>query len=120
MITYKTAETKEERINFCKIAISNRLFINGWQLRSHLASIVNGYTDPVEIEVSLAFDDEKPIAIAFKSNRVVQCFVRSTYREKGIGTNLVSLHKCPKTYARLGNDASVKFWAKNKIICSNY
>lgn len=120
MITYKTADTKEDRIEFCKIAISNRLFIGGWQLRSYLTSVVNGYADPVEIEVSLAFDEEKPVAIAFKSNRVIQCFVRANYREKGIGTNLVSLHKCPKTYARLGNDASVRFWAKNKIICSNY
>lgn len=117
-IVYKTAVGKQQTIEFCKIAKSNRLFVGGWNLICHLNSIVNGYSDPVEIEISLAYDGDKPIAIAFKEHGTLQCFVRAAYRRKGIGSQVIKTHITTKTHSHLGIDVSIKFWMKNKIPCS--
>lgn len=119
MIVYKIATTLEERINFCKLAISNRLYVAGWNLRSLLIAVTSKDTDPadINIEIALAFDGEKPIAISFKNLKVIQCYVSVKYRQQGIGSELVQLISCPYSYAYLGLDFSKDFWAKNNILC---
>jgi len=116
-ITYKTAVDKQQALEFCKLAKSNRLFVPGWNLSCDLNSAINGYIDLVEIEISLAFDGEKPVAIAFKENKIIQCFVRSAYRRKGIGSEIIKTHIKPRSYSYVGLDISRDFWTKNKVPC---
>jgi GNAT superfamily N-acetyltransferase len=119
MITYKIANTFEERIQFCQLALSNRLYVAGWTLRNLLLAVVSKDTDPsdINVEIALAFDGGQPVGISFKNLKVIQCYVSPKYRKQGIGSELVQLLSCPYSYAYLGLDFSKDFWAKNKILC---
>lgn len=114
-ITYQTAATKEQTIEFCQIAKTNRLCIPGWNLICDLNSVVNGYTDPVEVEISLAYDGDKPIAIALKHHKIVQCFVRASYRRKGIGSEVIKPHMDKQVRTLSGTVHSKSFWRKNGV-----
>lgn len=117
-ITYKTAAGKAQTIEFCQIAKTHRLCIPGWNLICNLNSVVNGYTDPVEVEVSLAYDGDKPIGIAFKCQSTLQCFVRAAYRRKGIGSEIIKAHTQQKCRTLSGTKHSKAFWRKNGIVTS--
>lgn len=116
-ITYKTAVDKQQALEFCKIAKSHRLFVPGWNLNADFNSVVNGYLDPLDVEITLAYDGDKPIAVAFKENAYIQCFVRANYRRKGIGSEIIKPHMQRRSYAYVGLDISRDFWAKNKVPC---
>lgn len=114
-ITYKTAAGKAQTIEFCQIAKTHRLCIPGWNLICDLNSVVNGYTDPVEIEISLAYDGEKPVGIAFKYRTTLQCFIRAAYRRKGIGSEVIKPHMNNKVRTLSGTVHSKAFWRKNGV-----
>lgn len=116
-LEFKVAQSIEEKRAFCKLASSHRLFVSGWELGRELASINNGYSDPRDIEVAIAFDNNKPIAISFKSYNVVQCFVRVAYRLQGVGSQLVKGFITPGSVAYRGTKGSDPFWKKNAIRC---
>jgi GNAT superfamily N-acetyltransferase len=114
-IIYKTAAGKAQIIEFCQIAKTHRLCIPGWNLICDLNSVVNGYTDPIEVEISLAYDGDKPIAIALKYHKVVQCFVRAAYRRKGIGSEVIKPHMDKNVRTLSGTVHSKSFWRKNGV-----
>ena len=114
-ITYKIASGKAQIIEFCQIAKTHRLCIPGWNLIWDLNSVVNGYTDPVEVEISLAYDGDKPIAIALKHHKLVQCFVRASYRRKGIGSEVIKPHMDKQVRTLSGIVHSKSFWRKNGV-----
>lgn len=114
-ITYRTAVGKHQTIEFCQIAKTHRLCIPGWNLICDLNSVVNGYTDTVEIEISLAYDGEKPVGIAFKYRTTLQCFIRASYRRKGIGSEIIKAHTHQKCRTLSGTKHSKAFWRKNGI-----
>jgi GNAT superfamily N-acetyltransferase len=115
-ISYKTACGQEQIIEFCKIAKTNRLFIPGWNLICDLNGVVDGRINAKKIEISLAYDGEKPIAIAFKINKTIQCFVRLAYRRKGIGSQVIKPHVIEKLRTLSGTRHSKAFWHKNCVI----
>lgn len=124
MLTYKSYRTSEELKEAAQLAISNRLFVNGWYLRHRFSSILEG--DTYKQYLDLVFEDEKPIGVCFardvqkKNNiysgcRFVTCFVRKSYRGLGIGSKLISVHKNSKMYAGVGIQGSMKFWINNDV-----
>ena len=115
-IVYKTAFGKEQIIEFCKIAKTHRLCIPGWNLICDLNGVVTGRINTKAIEISLAYDGENPIAIAFKINNTIQCFVRLAYRRKGIGSQVIKPHIGGKLRTLSGTRHSKAFWHKNCII----
>jgi len=114
-IVYKTAFGKEQIIEFCKIAKTHRLCIPGWNLICDLNGVVAGRINTKAIEISLAYDGETPIAIAFKINTTIQCFVRLSYRRRGIGSQVIKPHLVGKLRTLSGTQNSSLFWLHNGI-----
>lgn len=77
--------------------------------------MVNGYTDPVEVEISLAYDGDKPVAIALKHHTILQCFVRAAYRRKGIGSEVIKLIHT-KNAERFPVPSTVKLFGKRTLL----
>lgn len=78
-------------------ALTNRLFVNGWQLGKIYREILNDSNCEVEevkaIGIAIDEDLEKPIASCFcgticEEENLFQIFVRKSYRRKGIGSVL--------------------------------
>ena len=106
----------DEAIEAGGIAISNRLYVPGWELTPILFDIKNGYDKST---IVLAYSGYEPIAILVMSEtNLAAFFVRVKFRRKGIGSNLF------KIAVKIGNndidhghgiDGSYAFFHKLKI-----
>lgn len=104
--------TEEE---LAKIAISNRLYVNGWQMRLEYEYIIHGEKD---IGIDILFIDNIPVAtcIIKLKDDFINVFVRKKYRKKQYGQKIVAqtLKKYNKgineVYGSLGTEASEKFY----------
>lgn len=93
-IKYVVFESESEIYNACQIALTNRLYVPGWSIRSFLRS------DRKEIKlIVLAYDGERPIALGiileekYYSHSRFMVFVRKQYRRNGIGLNIFKKSK---------------------------
>jgi len=89
MIYFKDYHTDEEKLEATKIAIRNRLYVNGWLLREYLETALK---NPNSVrQISIAWDCGVPVAIMFqKKFGMVSFYVKLAYRRNGIGTMLSS------------------------------
>jgi Acetyltransferase (GNAT) domain len=104
----------------CKIALKNRLFVNGWTLRDFLWDIVYSPKAFKKSKICLAYYNEIPIGVCLKikhkNNDELMVFVRKRYRKNGIGRKLVSIMKTPKSYGNIGIEKSDgKIWKMNNV-----
>lgn len=99
----------------CDIALSNRLYVSGWNLSSNLKRARKTNAG----EISIVYKDDKPIACAYADNRGhVDTFCRKSERRKGYGTLAVSQldqYKEGKLKGSYGIDGSEKFYNKLKV-----
>lgn len=96
-----------------KIALSNRLFVNGWCLNEDLHDIID--KDCKHSIVELHYDGDKPVGVAVYHAHYIQVFVRAKYRRSGIGSQLVE--KIKNKVPRIKNHGtgivgSDEFWQK--------
>ncbi|MBX9837675.1 MAG: GNAT family N-acetyltransferase [Silvanigrellaceae bacterium] len=113
MLALQTILTNKEK---AEIAIKNRLFVAGWLLNEKLHEIKNGQ---IAANVNLHYEDNIPVAVAIEIleddyyDYKTMVFVRKSYRNKGIGSNLVkSLNANNNSPVGKGTDNSIKFWLK--------
>lgn len=97
-----------------QLAISNRLFVNGWTLREDLMQAVKW---PAEYDVKLEYRKGKPIAVALlrKCDGLISIFVRKNCRRKGIGTKLIKRFKDKVNHAGYGVVGSREFYASLNV-----
>lgn len=100
-----------------RIALKHRLYVPTWTLKLVLRDLAHGQYQASQ--VSIAFKDDVPVAVAVYDSqwRQVMCFVRPTERRQGIGTAVVRalefFRSC--TYANKGGPGSMEFWAANQV-----
>jgi GNAT superfamily N-acetyltransferase len=99
----------------CQLALTHRLFVNTWCLRSELETFVK-YERGIR-HAALYFDGETPVAVAIIGTSAdVQIFVRQKYRRQGIGRKLVEHMRkhAGEDGARMdagyGIKGSLRFW----------
>lgn len=96
------------------LALKNRLYVSGWELSS---SLKHARSSPDAYMVLIEWRDDIPVGVILytKGNRVIQFFVKKSYRRQGIGTKLFAKLKeiLPPTDFRydLGIDGSRKFFS---------
>ena len=87
-ITYKTAKSAQEKIDFAQIALDNGLYVYGWCLQEVYSDMVQNFTNN-NIEVVLAFWKDSAIACALRlPDGHTMFFVKDDFRRMGIGTQL--------------------------------
>lgn len=114
-IIYKDDSVKEG----VNIALKNRLFVSGWSLNGDLKEAKNCTENK---KISIAFENNIPIGVAFDDGTQIEAFVRKSKRRKGIGSKLVNLVKTENSKAGIGlkMGQSEKFWKKNNVEIDSY
>ena len=99
-----------------ELAISHRLYVPGWDMRSKLMYFIKyGYG---LIHIALYYDGKTPVGCCFvTSGEDIQIFVRVSHRRQGIGTKFVQhmrkemRGRADRLDAGKGVEGSGKFWA---------
>lgn len=93
----KTLYTGVRLAEAARLILSHRLYVNGWCMRGDAQRIVKEVRELAEnapsirnAAIALEFQDGVPVAACMQNMNHVQVFVRSKYRRKGIGSQLVS------------------------------
>ena len=109
MIEVKTYH-KETLAHGVDLALSNRLFVPGWDLNGSLKNAKQRN----EGTVALVFKHGKPVAISFADRWITQAFTRKTERRNGYGRMAVkALREIHKTSSHgCGKKGSDVFWEK--------
>lgn len=90
-IVFKTNVTVNKLAKDC---INEHLFVNGWELRKALDTLYlfdKKSWNEVDVEpydISVAYDNNKAIAVMVLTDYSFNTFVKQKYRRKGIGTLL--------------------------------
>tara|TARA_R110000824_G_scaffold12226_3_gene53492 strand:- start:868 stop:1248 length:381 start_codon:yes stop_codon:yes gene_type:complete len=121
MITIKTFKSHKQQKVGAQIALSNRLFVPGWNLFWALKDIVYIKKHPNDKLILIAYNNDVPIGIAYvftySKKHYIQLFVRKAERRNGVGKALwnkaqITLnHKNDFRYHEGGQD-SQKFFPK--------
>jgi len=102
-----------------KLALTHRLFVNGWMLREELLYAVDY---PKLYDIKLEYKNKKPVAVALltKSDGLVSVFVRKEWRRKGLGTKLVNRFGDKVKCAGYGVIGSENFYKKLGVQVDRY
>ncbi len=109
-----------------QIALTYRLFVNGWYLRTCLKRVfidskVRTYPKHMPSLILIAEEDNKPIACSLVLKNEFQVFVRKPYRRKGIGSEMYRksmeiLDRKKRFTMILGDDRVRSFYEKVKNV----
>lgn len=105
-----------------QIALDNRLYVDGWLMKTFYERIING--NVMNYSISVAVVDGVIVGAATLSGlkKMVSVFVKDDYRKKGIGSNLLDSVLAKKgfdksdVFAGQGILGSHEFFFKNKIM----
>ena len=116
---------KVNTLKGAKLALSNRLFVNGWLLGYELTNITENVFSSSNYEIWIAFKDAVPVGIGLKKQLMkankLMVFVRKKYRNRGIGRKIVNLMKDDRSYGLVGiKKANGKIYKLNGIRLKNY
>jgi GNAT superfamily N-acetyltransferase len=113
-------------ISNAEIALKNRLYVSQWNLSTTLKLIKLNFKEAI---VDLFYKDGKPIAVIVidkniqnttkqSDSRLIQVFVKKSYRRQGIASELISRNRIDGVHFRLGEGLCnlESFRAKNRLI----
>ena len=117
-ILKNTILNEENPQQLAQIALSNVLFVRGWNLQEDLKSIIkNGLG--INQDIMLATLADYPVGVCVKCDNQLQIFVRRPYRNYGIGGKLVSTMKAKYAdvnfWAYEGTKGTLEFWSKQEV-----
>lgn len=97
-------------------ALKNRLYVSGWALSGHLKDIKSGYKLE-DSKISLAWYQDKPVAVAISQGDFIMAFCRKALRRNGLASRCVRAIKNDDSIAQHGIIGSEAFWEKQNIHC---
>jgi hypothetical protein len=99
------------------IALKNKLYVAGWMLTGRLQRIRRSETTAAVI--SIAYENDTPIAIALFSGTEMQVFCRASKRRQGIGSLCIDHIRShigeTDVLVYRGVDGAEQFWESTKI-----
>lgn len=104
-----------------QICISNRLFVDRWQLRKWFGKLRNGCPCAYIDHIVIAYHQGVPIGVMTRSvlekGDYLAAFVRATQRRKGVGTAMLkSFPSLNAPWAMTGVDRKGNFWKKVDVL----
>lgn len=125
MFTVEVYNGKEAAKVGAQIALSNRLFVSGWELNARLHMLVRGKHRYSDAAVAIGRLDGVPITVAVYE-KTTMAFCRKRHRRNGYGSQTIKTllrHVGSGTRpvaAREGMYGSADFWKKHRIEVTNY
>lgn len=116
----RTYTTWKQAADAASLALTHRLYVNGWLLAGDLRAIVN---HDLHAYIALAFDDDQPVAIAMVNleDLTMMAYCNKNYRRMGYTSRcvkaIISLlpRSCDTPIAGGGIKGSNEFWKKNDV-----
>lgn len=100
-----------------QICISNRLFVNRWQLRKWFGKLIADIPCSYIENIVIAYYNGKPVGVLTRSKMekgdYVAAYVRATLRQKGIAKAMLAfMPSVEKPWAMTGIDRTGEVWNK--------
>lgn len=121
LLSYKLAQSEDEKLKFTNLALKYRLYNSGWCLSKELVNLRIS-DNSLDYEVCLAFYDNIPVGIilfckfSFTWDERNHCmfFVKKSFRKNGIATKMLDIMRTKKNNIRGSATiaGSIKFFKK--------
>lgn len=113
--TYRTKPGIELAISIIR---KNHLYVDGWWMQTRL-----DFPDAIDV-IAIYYVDSKPVGcglrLKYHASTNVMVYVKPKFRNKGIGTKLVSKLKRKPVRSALGIIGSDIFWYKCGVKCDPF